>query len=263
MKKQEITENRVSIGGEITGIITFPTLKSRVPAVLLLHGFGSHKNEVGNLYKHLTFSLASNGIASLRIDFRGCGESSGDMSDITIQRQVNDALAAYDFVCSLDFVSSDRIGIVGFSLGGAIAIIVASTTNHFCKSMVLWSSVGHLENDFTDSLGKQSFELAKRNGEVEIDLGWRVVRIKKTFFDSLQAYDLIKEIKKYKGALLAIAGSADYSAKYVNSLLSSSKSKMKSAVILDGVDHIFNVFEEETVSKNVIDNTVQWLTLTL
>jgi len=51
----------------------FNNAGDKAPAVLLLHGFASSKDEVGNLYKQLSDELFKVGISSLRIDFRGWG----------------------------------------------------------------------------------------------------------------------------------------------------------------------------------------------
>jgi fermentation-respiration switch protein FrsA (DUF1100 family) len=106
-------EQRVLIANEIAGIVTVPEEGAVVPAVLLLHGFGNQKDEVGDLYKRLAQLLAAKGIGSLRFDFHGWGESSGDMADTTIEQQVNDAGTAYDYLVGLDFVEPARIGVVG------------------------------------------------------------------------------------------------------------------------------------------------------
>ena len=69
-------ESSVTIAGHVPGTLSLPdNAGGKVPAVLLLHGFASQKDEVGNMYKRLAAKLAAQGIASLRIDFQGSGES--------------------------------------------------------------------------------------------------------------------------------------------------------------------------------------------
>ena len=84
----------------------------------MLHGFGSYKDEVGNMYKRLAAGLAAKGIASLRIDFSGFGKSDGDTGSTTVGGQVKDAEAAYKYLVDSKAVDSARIGVIGFSLGG-------------------------------------------------------------------------------------------------------------------------------------------------
>ena len=68
-----VQEKAVTLEGGIQGILCEPEAESPLPAVLMLHGFASQKDEVGNMYKRLAAALGEQGIASLRIDFRGWG----------------------------------------------------------------------------------------------------------------------------------------------------------------------------------------------
>jgi pimeloyl-ACP methyl ester carboxylesterase len=168
--------HEVQLVNEIAGILTKPTTQT-FPAVLLLHGFASDKNEVGDMYQNLALKLAKNNIASLRIDFRGWGESTGKMSDTTIDGQINDASVALDFLEKEASLKQNKLGLVGFSLGGAIAMILAANNPDRVSAIAVWSSVGRLENDFRESLGDHVFDIAKKHGSVEVDLGWRRVEL--------------------------------------------------------------------------------------
>ena len=106
-------ERTVTLEGGIQGIVLEPEADSPLPAVLMLHGFGSQKDEVGNMYQRLAAALGEQGIASLRIDFRGWGESAGKMEESTVQSQIDDAATAYEYLKGLDFVDPARIGVVG------------------------------------------------------------------------------------------------------------------------------------------------------
>jgi len=177
-------ETQVTLEGGIQGILVEPQEKAQVPVVLMLHGFGSHKDEVGDMYKRLAEALGKQDIASLRIDFRGWGESAGKMEESTIQGQIDDAATAYTYLQGLPFVDQTRIGVVGFSLGGGIAVISATQHPEWYKSMVTWSSVGDFRPDFL-SLGQDNFDRAAQEGTVTINLGWREVTLGDGFFKSL------------------------------------------------------------------------------
>ena len=259
-----VNEHLVEIDNGIVGIINEPKNALDVPAGLLLHGFGSQKNEVGDMYKRLAISLATKNIASFRFDFRGCGESAGDMSDTTIDQLVNDIKTAYDYLSRMSFINSTCIGIVGFSLGGAISIISAAQNPKWYKSLVTWSSMLNLKTDFLSSLGRENFDKATEEGVVTINLGWRTVRLKKHFFHSLGKYDLQELINLYKGAFMSIAGSEDASTPYVNAFAELTKATPKKVLIINGADHIFNALSSDLSTSNiVIDKTTSWLKKTL
>ncbi|MFN8453146.1 MAG: alpha/beta fold hydrolase [Anaerolineae bacterium] len=264
MAAANFTETKVTLENGIAGIVARPNGVDKGPAVLMLHGFGSQKDEVGDMYKRAAATLADKGIASLRIDFRGWGESAGDMADSTVQGQVDDAQTAYNYLAAQDFVDPSRVGILGFSLGGGVSVISGAQHPDWYKSMVVWSSVGDFKPDFIPSLGQENFDKAAAEGIVTIDLGWRSVTLKDNFFKSLETYNLQDEIKKYPGAFLAIAGSEDFSAAYVDSFVAGASGQTKEKWVIPGGDHIYGVLgEDQTMANSVIQKTADWFSQTL
>lgn len=252
-------EETVQLNSGIKGSLAKPANNAQVPAVLMLHGFGSNRDEVGKLYQRLAAALTQQGIASLRIDFRGWGESAGRMEESSVLTEVQDAATAYSYLKSLPWVEPARIGVVGFSLGGGIAVVSAAQQPERYAAMVTWSSVGDFESDFKKSLGQENFDLAAQNGAVTIDLGWRKVTLGQGFFSSLSVYDLQKEITRYPGAFLAIAGGDDFSSAYTNRYVANAAGMKKEAVILEGTDHIFGVLgDDQNTAEQVIQKTVEW-----
>jgi pimeloyl-ACP methyl ester carboxylesterase len=258
------TETTVDVGNGIAGILTKPASAQKAPAVLMLHGFGSHKDEVGNMYKRLAASLADRGVASLRIDFRGFGKSDGDTGAITVDAQVEDANTAYDYLSKVDFVDPERIGVMGFSLGGGVASMAAAQNPERFKSMATWSSVGNFDKDFSDPPYDKARVRAAEDGVVGLDLGWRTIVLKKDFFDSLAKHDIAAAITQFPGAYLAIAGSEDFSAAYAQGFVDSAPGSPKEAWIVEEGDHIFGVLgEDQTMADSVIEKTADWFAGTL
>jgi len=72
-------------------------------------------------------ALARAGIASLRFDFYGSGESDGEFREVTLQGEIADARAAMDFFRRQKGIDPKRLGLLGLSLGGAIAASPTST----------------------------------------------------------------------------------------------------------------------------------------
>ena len=99
----------------------FDPATGRCPMVILMHGIFSSK-EI-NPMPALAKALAQAGIASIRFDFNGHGKSEGRMQDMTIERELADARAVWDYVRALPYV--DGIGLLGHSQGGVIASMTA------------------------------------------------------------------------------------------------------------------------------------------
>jgi len=107
-------------GHRIAAVLATPPSSTERVAVLC-HGFLSGKNSTTN--KTLTRMLTDRGIATLRFDFFGQGESEGPFEQITNTLAVGQALAALDFVRQKGY---RRIGLMGSSFGGLIAILAAA-----------------------------------------------------------------------------------------------------------------------------------------
>lgn len=99
----------------------FDTTKDHCPMVILMHGIFSSK-DYGPM-PQLAKGLADAGIASIRFDFDGHGRSEGRKQDMTIEKELADARAIWNYVQGLPYV--DAVGLLGHSQGGVIASITA------------------------------------------------------------------------------------------------------------------------------------------
>ena len=258
------TDVPMTLDGGISATLNMPDATQPVPAVLLLHGFGSSKDEVGGMYTRVATALAQKGIASLRIDFVGFGKSDGDTGSTTIDAQLDQAKAALAVLKGTKGVDPNRMGVLGFSLGGGIAMLVASGQPMDVKSLVTWSSVGDFQADMVGALGQKAFDRAKEDGIVGIDLGFRTIALKQSFFDSLTTYKLDDAIATYPGAYLTITGSKDFSAQYSDRFVGLAKNPTKEAMVIPEGDHIFGVLgTDQTMADSVIAKTAEWFATTL
>lgn len=255
------TSTEVRIDDRIAGTFVQPASSSPYPTVLMLHGFGSSRDEVGNMFIDAAHALASEGIASLRIDFRGGGDSEGSFEDTTVDGQLEDTKRALKWLQENNAVDPSRIGLLGFSLGAAIAVLTAHQHNFEVHSMVLWSPMGDLSDDFLASLGQDTFDTANRAGRVKKDLGWRTVTLKRAFFDSLDNHDIKRALSSYNGPFLAIAGREDPLSQHAGSLAELVDGM---TIFVEDADHIFHALsEDQTRADKVIQATIVRFTGTL
>jgi pimeloyl-ACP methyl ester carboxylesterase len=114
----------------LAGTFTVPQGKGPFPAVVLVHGSGPI-NRDGEVFGHKIFLvladyLSRQGIAVLRYDKRGVGQSSGSRNEATTVDLATDAEAAVRFLRSRPEVDVRHIGVIGHSEGGLVAPLLAS-----------------------------------------------------------------------------------------------------------------------------------------
>jgi len=109
--------------GKLQAIIQKPALQQgeKCPMVVFCHGFGGTKD--GPLFELICDTLQQHGIASIRFDFNGHGESQGDFKDMTVPNEIEDAKKVVEYVTDLRYVS--HVAIVGHSQGGVVAAMTA------------------------------------------------------------------------------------------------------------------------------------------
>jgi len=113
----------LSDGLKLSGIISVPenlAPSERRPAFIVLHGFGGNKDGQGQ--KVVANQFTAWGYVTLRIDFRGCGESEGERGRIICLDQVADTRNAVSFLATRPEVDPRRIALVGSSFGAAVAV---------------------------------------------------------------------------------------------------------------------------------------------
>ena len=123
----DLSESEVSFysdGGLIHGTLCAPSRGAPWPAVILIHGFGSFRDELTG-FVQLAQRMARKGLVSLRIDMRGCGRSGIRGVMHPAWDWVEDLRQAVSFLQTLPTIMADRIGVVGMSMGGGVACIAA------------------------------------------------------------------------------------------------------------------------------------------
>jgi fermentation-respiration switch protein FrsA (DUF1100 family) len=127
--EEEIVYENKEAGVMLAGTLTLPQSEGPFPAVLLITGSGpQNRNE--EIMGHRPFLVLSDyltrqGIAVLRVDDRGVGESTGNFSEATTEDFAEDVLAGVSYLKNRKDIDSSRIGLIGHSEGGLIAPILA------------------------------------------------------------------------------------------------------------------------------------------
>ncbi len=259
---QHITLNNGNY--DIPAIFSVPDKKidKQIPAVIMLHGTGTQTDEVGNLYKSLSEKLEALGIASIRLDFAGSGDSKASDLEYSLSSAVLDGKTAFNYLQANSQIDKSRIGVVGFSQGALISqLLVIEEPN--IKSLAVWSPAVGNGIAPMKAFFEQYYDEAKQNGYALIKYDWRSpFKVNLTWFEQLKAQQSLTLMKQFTGSLLAISGTNDTVLPWenANTLITASGSKDATAVTIKDGDHIFNVFDPKAhQSKELLEIIANWL----
>ncbi len=202
--KEEIREPVVFSSGETTlfGVLHRPLGRERFPLVVFMHGFASSKHGSNRCYVRIAESLAASGIAALRFDFRGSGDSEGAIEASSLEDFKGDALEAIRFAQSVKGV--EKLGLFGASLGGALALL-AHEELPLAEAVALWAPVASGELWYRDFLAQRPELVAADPSQVFEN--FRGMSIHPKFveqFSSMRAFEKVPNI-----ALLHMHGAHD------------------------------------------------------
>jgi len=130
---EEVSAPGAETGTTLAGTLTWPKVGCPCPTAILVQGAGSHDRDY-TVFGHKPFEviadhLGRNGIATLRFDERGVGESGGAAGGVSAVDLAADVMAWIDLLHEHPMVDSQRVGIVGHSEGGIIGTLVAARTD--------------------------------------------------------------------------------------------------------------------------------------
>ncbi len=200
---------KVSIDGDhgkLAAIIQKPELKAgeKCPMVVFCHGFGGTKD--GPLFELICDTLQAHGIASVRFDFNGHGESEGEFRDMTVPNEIEDAKKVVEYVRDLRYVSD--LAIVGHSQGGVVAAMTAGElgTDAF-RAVALMAPAAVLRDDAIrgSTFGKQYDPL----DPPEFVQLWGPQQLGGNYIRTAFSLPIYETAAKYQGSALIIHGNAD------------------------------------------------------
>lgn len=193
-------------GSDLFGILHLPEQrrKKKFPAVLFLHGFLATKIETHRIFVKMARHLEAQGVVSLRFDFRGCGDSSGDSLEMTLASQMSDATAALNWLRRHPRVDSKRIALLGMSLGGGVAATLVGRDPRV-KALVLWAPVGDLMECLQVRAGRKNMRMILQSEKVDYFGQW----LGHEFFSEFELFRPMETVKSFRGPVLVLQGEKD------------------------------------------------------
>lgn len=250
-------EIEVTVTAGVPGRLVLPDDGPPRAAVLLLHGWCSHMDEVGNLYRDLALGLAERGIASLRFDFSGEGPNADYVVTSTHGQRIAEAEAARALL--RERVPDVPMGVNGFSLGGFVAMTLLGRHPDWFDSAVLWSAAARMDFSTGDPALVAAAREALREGHA-VYRTWTDITLTREFVASYVGMDASADLGAYPGSLLAIRGTADHLPALDAQWIARTPREDDVVMLLGGADHVFGVLEDPPPphGDRVLEHTVAW-----
>jgi dipeptidyl aminopeptidase/acylaminoacyl peptidase len=237
-----------SDGIKLAAALDYPEDREKFKFIVGCHGLFSTKES--DKWRMLGKNLTAAGYGFLRIDFRGCGESEGDLQETTISGRMRDLAAAIEYVKNHPCYNPP-IGLVGSSLGGMMVLVEASNNSEIgaLAAMAAPASISPTPEIEASLREKGYFQYPE-------------ARLNKDFWEDGGGYRLTEMVPLISCPALLIHGDKDEQVPLKNaSTLYNSLQGIKKLKVLAGGDHRFSdLSDREKVIKLVVDWFLKYLT---
>lgn len=231
-------------GESLSGLLEMPSGAIKSYA-LFAHCFTCSKDNLAAA--RIALALADCGIAVLRFDFTGLGNSQGDFSNTNFSSNLQDLLAAARY---LEQHYAAPALLIGHSLGGAAVLAVAQDLPQVNAVITIGApaTATHVKHLFADS-----YRVLQNQPSVQVELAGRSFKIQRQFIDDLEKYNSVAHIGALKKALLIFHSPVDdvVSIDEAARIFTAAKHP-KSFVSLDHADHLLSGPEDSHYVAEVL-----------
>ena len=237
-------------GHQLAARLEEPLNQAPYAYAIFAHCFTCSKNL--NAVRHISRSLTQHGIAVLRFDFTGLGDSEGEFANTNFSSNVEDLLSAAAFL-EREYAAPKLL--IGHSLGGA-AVLLASLRIDSVEAIATIAAPArpqHLQRLFS-----QDLETIRREGQAEIKMGGRSFTITQQLIDDLEEAHEKHNFEEIHHPLLILHSPSDRTVSIDNaSDIYMQAHHPKSFISLDGADHLLSRQADSEYAGTMIGSWAQ------
>lgn len=261
-----------SRGKEIPATWLRPSSQSPTPLVLLIHGHGGTRHEAGG-FTRVAEALMKRGIASIRMDFPGCGDSKEPFSQNNLTNMGLDVKAAQAYAMAHGNIDRSRVAMLGFSMGARLAMLLTQGNQDYA-AMAMWAPAGiNGAGDMVKYLGgPRRYEAmktqAKQEGFAPFTTFWgQKQQLGLQWFLDMENSQPLDAMAQYTGDVFVLYGDQDDVVPPRVSELVITNAKKAGSVkryVVKGADHGLGLFNDDhESSRQAVDETVKFLVASL
>lgn len=234
-----------SSGDQVTGRLLKRANRTPKGFALFAHCFTCGKDLFSA--REITRALCEQGFGVFRFDFTGIGESEGEFSETNFHSNVEDVVAAADFLES-KFQSPSLL--IGHSFGGTASLVAASRIPSTRAVATIGSpySPEHVRKNF-----EEAFREIEETGQAQVNIAGSSFTLKQHFLESIEEPNMKEELRDMDASLLILHSPQDEIVDILNAEeIYRNARHPKSFISLDGANHLLADKQDAKYTGRVI-----------
>lgn len=247
----------------VPATVVIPDGEGPFPGVVMNHGHGGGRQEGGG-FTRLAKALADAGILTIRMDFPGSGDSKESFTEGYLSNMISDSDASLAYMLANYPVAADKLGILGYSMGGRIALTIAGSADNPYKAVGLLAPSANWGEELLQGFFGGPDEYKRLYAEASTDKGYadyttqygQQQKLSKTWFDELIASKPLDAISAYAGPMLVVHGDKDTVVPAdVNEAVVAAYPAAKIVLVPDA-DHGYGFYSDQPAVTALVDGSL-------
>lgn len=244
-------------GREVPATFVVPKGEGKYPLVVMHHGFAGSRQEGGGFEK-IAEDLAKNGIASIRFDFPGCGDSKASFTEFNITNNISDSRACLAYALENEKIDGDKVGIFGYSMGGRISVLLTQEESPY-KAVALLAPAAFTRDTAAMAEAEENMHKAQEEGMLKMEWFGNELEVGEQHYRELvESCEVIDNMKNTMPALV-MYGDKDVMVPPETALNCGEKLDAE-MVKIEGADHGYGFYSGEEFINQVVETTTKFFT---